>query len=507
MTVAKELIDFIAKFKSEKDLEPETISIPMSRPKHQDEVKLEKRIDSISLQILALRKVISTREAEEKKRERERVREEKKKNDEEKARKEAEIMSKAKFQKNLELEFKESIKRCSKLPADEKLERLLNTTLNQKRAVGNVIKEKYREKEPLEPKPTKPVKRIPGPKHTDTIELERLQSLKQQTDKDLKKVADREDTFFSIEQTRVKNANDEAKKQSRIRRSIKTFTTAFKLTWNKNEIEALGEKLDRIRSQLSSEVMLNIHKSVKGIKESTHHSDQLLEDIYALQTGHQMESLHTIQSNQLAVEKMSTQLHSLDEAASRRHDKVIDLISAFTDVLKDRFLFPTLPEILTEVDPSLKPAAFDGYDAIENAVLAALYFRKMNIREAQVQEAYGNTFSWIFKDPKEHQKRWSNFKRWLQNDSGCYWIAGKAGCGKSTLMKFLGSDIRTKAALDQWADSDELIIATYFFWMAGTALQKNQEGLLRSLLHTILSRKRDLIARAFPREYNAMMTK
>ena len=506
MTVAKELIDFIAKFKSEKNLEPETITISMSRPKHKDEVELEKRIDSISLQIISLRQVISTREAEEKKRERERVREEKKKNDEEKARKEAERMSKAKFQRNLELEFKESIKRCSKLPADEKLERLLNTTLNQKRAVGNAIKEKYGEKEPLEPKPTKPAKRIRGPKHTDTIELERLKSLKQQTDEDLDKVANREDTFFRIEQTRVKNANDEAKKQSRIRRSIKTFTTAVKLEWNKNEIEALGEKLDRIRSQLSSEVMLNIHKSVKGIKESTQHSDQLLEDIYALQTGHQMESLHAIQSNQLTVEKMSTQLHSLDEAVSRRHEKVIDLISAFTDVLKGQFLFPALPEILTEVDPSLKPAAFDGYDAIEDAVLAALYFRKMNIREVQVQEAYKNTFSWIFKDPKEHQKRW-NFKWWLQNDSGCYWITGKAGCGKSTLMKFLGSDIRTKAALQQWADSDELITATYFFWMGGAALQKNQEGLLRSLLHTILSRKRDLIARAFPREYNAMMTK
>lgn len=507
MAVAKELLDFIAKFKNEKNSEPETTAIPTSRSKHQDEVNLEKLIDSIVIQIKALEHVISTREAEEKQRERVRRIEEKRRSDEEKAKKEEERKSRAKFQRNLESEYKESAKKCSRLPANDKLETLLNTTLNQRRAVGNEIKEKFGEKTPLEPEPTKTAKRIPHSQHTDKIELDRLRSLKRQGDDDLKKVASREDTFFGMEQNRVRIANDEAKKRSRIRRSIKTFTTAVRLEWNKSEIEALGTKLDRIRSQLSSEVMLDIHKLVKGIKESTSHSDQLLEDIYAFQKRHQTESPQENQNNQLTEEKLNTQLHSLDEAAGKRHDKVIDLISAFTDVLKDRFLFPALPKILTEVDPSLKPAAFSGYDAIENAVLAALFFRKMNIREAQVQEAYKDTFSWIFNDPKEHHKRWSNFKLWLQQEGGCYWIAGKAGCGKSTLVKFLASDNRTKAALEQWTNSDELMTATYFFWMAGTALQKNQEGLLRSLLHTILSRRRDLIARAFPREYDGMMTK
>jgi putative ribosome biogenesis GTPase RsgA len=29
------------------------------------------------------------------------------------------------------------------------------------------------------------------------------------------------------------------------------------------------------------------------------------------------------------------------------------------------------------------------------------------------------------------------FADWLENDGGIYWIAGKAGSGKSTLMKYL----------------------------------------------------------------------
>lgn len=502
---------FIMKFKTEKNLEPRIIAIPTSRSKHQEEVELERLISSTAQKIGVLRQSIRFREAENTKREQERIREEKKKHDEEKERKEAERKRKAQFRTNLISEFKEGVKQCCNPPANEGLNKLLNATLKQKRLVEHVIKEKYGEKELLEPKTMNTPQGKPLSKHPDDIELDRLISVRIQLVEDLEKVASREDRNLRLERNRTREANDEAQKRSTLRRSIKTFATAIRLEWNKDQIEALGRRLDRIRGELSSEVMLNIQKSVRSIKERTEHSDELLENMSAFQQGRQMESLQAIQRDQSTVttllQSQSTQLQRLEDAASKWHDRVIDAISAFTLVLEDRFLFPALPKILTEADPSLKSAALNGYDAIENAVLAALYFRKMDIREAQVQEAYKDTCSWIFKDPGDHQKQWSNFRRWLENEDGCYWIAGKAGCGKSTLMKFLRSDPRTRSALDQWADSNELITASYFFWMAGTALQKNQEGLLRSLLHSILSRRRDLIARVFPREYDAMMTK
>jgi hypothetical protein len=49
-------------------------------------------------------------------------------------------------------------------------------------------------------------------------------------------------------------------------------------------------------------------------------------------------------------------------------------------------------------------------------------------------------------------------------------------------MKFLATEDRTKNLLASWARSDECIIATFFFWHAGTEMQKSQIGLLRSLL-------------------------
>jgi hypothetical protein len=42
--------------------------------------------------------------------------------------------------------------------------------------------------------------------------------------------------------------------------------------------------------------------------------------------------------------------------------------------------------------------------------------------------------------------------------------------------------------------------------MAGTALQKNQEGLIHSLLYKILTQRRELITGVFPRQCDVMMT-
>ena len=74
-------------------------------------------------------------------------------------------------------------------------------------------------------------------------------------------------------------------------------------------------------------------------------------------------------------------------------------------------------------------------------------------------------------------------------------------------MKFLQPDARTAMALKTWAGSTDPLIAACFFWRAGSSLQNNQEGLIRSLLYTILDRRRELISKVFPAQYNAMIIK
>ncbi|TVY30238.1 hypothetical protein LHYA1_G000648 [Lachnellula hyalina] len=349
------------------------------------------------------------------------------------------------------------------------------------------------------------------PKHPDEERLEKLKRPKPTEKEELRTIQQREKSKWRTVKNRLEAANQKALETSNILRAANTLAKAVQLEWNKSKITDLAHKLDRMRNMLYSEVMLNIQNSVNTIQERSNHSNQLLGEINESAIKYRDTSTQSFQESRQAVEfalqAQSDQILQLNDSEQRRHDIIIQTINAFTEVLQSKILFPGLPSVLTRIDPSLKSAALNGYETIENAILAALYFRKMEDREAQVQDAHSKTFEWIFEKPEDHDKPWSNFSEWLEIGRGCYWVGGKAGCGKSTLMKFLNSHPRARESLEKWNQPASLVTASCYFWMAGTPLQKNQEGLLRSLLHTILWQRRDLISRVFPRQYDAMMAK
>ena len=76
----------------------------------------------------------------------------------------------------------------------------------------------------------------------------------------------------------------------------------------------------------------------------------------------------------------------------------------------------------------------------------------------------------------------------LDGDKPLYWMTGKAGSGKSTLMKYLYNHTLTKHYLLQWAGTKSLITASCFFWNLGADLQKSQIRLLRTLLFELLQK-------------------
>jgi len=110
-------------------------------------------------------------------------------------------------------------------------------------------------------------------------------------------------------------------------------------------------------------------------------------------------------------------------------------------------------------------------------------------REAGIAETYGETFSWTLDDdgferlarmrlPEHDEMRNSNvnssFVLWLVSDSDqIFWLSGKAVSGKSTLMKYLYNDNRTKKKLKKWAGGSDPILAAFFFFERGDALQKS----------------------------------
>ena len=139
--------------------------------------------------------------------------------------------------------------------------------------------------------------------------------------------------------------------------------------------------------------------------------------------------------------------------------------------------------------------------ARESRVLESLYHDRMEARQEKIIDNHAQTFEWIF-DPRHPSSALASnhsFLEWLINGSGIFWITGKAGSGKSTLMKFLSHHKSATQALQRWTDDKDLITADFYFWHAGTELQKSQEGLLRSLLHGVLSQCPELMRQILPK--------
>ena len=80
-----------------------------------------------------------------------------------------------------------------------------------------------------------------------------------------------------------------------------------------------------------------------------------------------------------------------------------------------------------------------------------------------------------------------------ENGHGTYWINGKAGSGKSTLMNFIWQNQQTLDHLRTWAGTKSLLTPLFFFSVTGTQLQQSVEGLLRSLICQILEKYRQFV--------------
>jgi hypothetical protein len=111
--------------------------------------------------------------------------------------------------------------------------------------------------------------------------------------------------------------------------------------------------------------------------------------------------------------------------------------------------------------------------------LASLHIPETQDRFDQVEHAYDKTCDWIF-----GQKL--GFTKWLESGSGIFWIQGKPGSGKSTLMKFIVSNPRTLKHLYKNNSNHRLLWASFFFSNRGQAIQKSLLGLYHRILYQLL---------------------
>ena len=141
--------------------------------------------------------------------------------------------------------------------------------------------------------------------------------------------------------------------------------------------------------------------------------------------------------------------------------------------------------LIVESRDAILKAPKRTHDEASN-VVDSLWFPEMQSRRIAIPDAYNKTLSWLFTER-------SPFPSWLTNSSDVFWVAGKAGSGKSTAMKFIANHHSTEALLSKWAGQSKVIIAQSYMWHPGFAMQRNEEGVLQELLFQILTSDRRLV--------------
>ncbi|KAL2202790.1 hypothetical protein CC79DRAFT_1372940 [Sarocladium strictum] len=130
-----------------------------------------------------------------------------------------------------------------------------------------------------------------------------------------------------------------------------------------------------------------------------------------------------------------------------------------------------------------------------------LWFTGINRRYGAIAPAHKTTFEWIFTGQPKTTGSNTTFLEWMKENSGVYWVSGRAGAGKSSLMRFLDDDARTKEAFQTWAGDRPLVLVSFYFWnseAAGDDRLKSLTGLYRAVLFSLVRQNITFAELLFP---------
>ncbi|CAJ2500422.1 Uu.00g032750.m01.CDS01 [Anthostomella pinea] len=223
-------------------------------------------------------------------------------------------------------------------------------------------------------------------------------------------------------------------------RRLRSFRAALEIVWKRNEVEELDKRLQR------THVALTLHMCVVTSRFHEEHKADFAR------------FKNTCNTNQI------------------QHKEKIEQVFSMFAAMENRYSLPD-----RDLDLPLAP------DRVR------LNFEHRPMRHSRIEAAHCQTFDSIYRDGTNGQEAKCNLLSWLKAGDGIYWVSGKPGSGKSTFMKFVAGNEDTRRALDDWAAPKKALTASHYFWIAGTDMQKSQQGLLQELALKILTQCPDLI--------------
>ncbi|KAF1973684.1 hypothetical protein BU23DRAFT_598819 [Bimuria novae-zelandiae CBS 107.79] len=255
-----------------------------------------------------------------------------------------------------------------------------------------------------------------------------------------------------------------------------SFRMALRNVWSQGEIDALQSRLDAYRQQISMHILVGLRGQIQYLQRENDRRDDEINV-----------SLQTTQDLAMKI------LGVVDTQKKFQTDiiRAINRSNSWTGQYQPKTLEPH----------KLDTRDLDDFNA---RLLHILQFHEIGMREGAIADPHASTLGWLF-EPSSSTGSGPTFSDWLAEDVPFYWIAGKAGSGKSTLMKHLYESPLLADRLQRWAAGDELRILCFYFWNADADIQMSLEGLVRTLLFQALEKDNSYIPICFPNRYETRL--
>lgn len=329
------------------------------------------------------------------------------------------------------------------------------------------------------------------------------------------------------------------------KRAFKSFQQALKIIWNQKAIHTLESRLEKYQRELTLALVTRYG-----------HVYLLPMMSYLLTSGSNGQS-----SVVSGLQSLIADNRRLEFNQKSQSDRILELLE---DIKQGagRMSSTQFDGQIEMITMKLPEAFHIASDMIRyRRFLQTLYFSSLKARYTRIANAHERTFNWLFQDSDTESERHTHgrhFVSWLRSGDGIFWVSGKPGSGKSTLMKWISSQKKTEEILFQWGNlawdieqshknpnhwasgklttfeplvenaggqpaspqpanpvateapsgtvasgPARVVMASFYFWSAGTAMQKSQQGLFQSLLYEIFSHAPDLIPQVCPARWQA----
>ncbi|KAK1770255.1 hypothetical protein QBC33DRAFT_487373 [Phialemonium atrogriseum] len=321
-----------------------------------------------------------------------------------------------------------------------------------------------------------------------------------------------------------------------------SLAAAWAVLRKQKNVISMENRLDKYRRQVQLRLLILLFAAQSPIKQHLQELHQIGVDL-SNTSARRMEDLESKLSATLQMECQGLRGQSTDVAdkvqrltsTSNQAMEKIDHLSGKFDELLNLVQDPRMEQRRTEMSEhgsSLEKLVHQlgEFQSLveslprENRVLRRLHFASILRREGNIERPASGTFSWAVEGIRHQiavapntsgtpssfqlmlmttedigrQLVSKELQQFLAYNGSTFFIYGKAGCGKSTLMKFLAHHSLVRQELAGWAGGRKLVTINLFFWRSDDPLQKSLEGFHRTIIYHTLCQCPELMPKVFP---------